>query len=116
MHKLTFYPSGNADTTLVDINNNSKKMLIDFADRSGDGDKYCKLSELLKADLEAADRTSYNVVAFTHADQDHTQGADEFFHFDSSPSRQGDDRIKIDVLWVPAAFIYESQRELCTSS
>ncbi|WP_292532913.1 hypothetical protein [Methylocystis sp.] len=107
--KLTFHPLGNADCTRIDLAN-GKKLLIDYADmRNHDdpADKRVDLPEELKADLRAAKRDDFDVVCFTHLDDDHCGGADEFFWLDHAQKYQGEGRIKIRELWVPAAAITE---------
>ena len=110
MHKLTFYPLGNADCCLIDLEN-SQKILFDYADvRDPDDndDLRIDLPEKLRADLKEAEKDSYDVVAFTHADKDHTKGLSEFFYLEHAEKYQDEDRIKIDTLWVPAAIILET--------
>jgi hypothetical protein len=107
--KLTFHPLGNADCTRIDLAN-GKKLLIDYADmRNHDdpADKRVDLPEELKADLRAVKRDYFDVVCFTHLDDDHCCGADEFFWLEHAQKYQGEGRIKIRELWVPAAAITE---------
>jgi hypothetical protein len=114
MPKLTFFPLGNADCCLIDLKN-GKKVLFDYAakrDPDDDDDKRIDLAEKLRSDLKKANKKKYEIVAITHLDDDHTHGADEFFYFDYADKHQGDDRIKIDTLWVPAAVITESRNNL----
>lgn len=47
------------------------------------------------------------MVAFTHADTDHISGSTEFFELRHAATYQGEGRIKIDELWVPAAMLVE---------
>lgn len=118
MPKMTFYPLGNADCCLIDLQN-GKKVLFDFgAQRNPDdsSDKRIDLPAKLREDMESAKKKSYDVVAITHLDDDHTCRADEFFHLDHAACYQGDDRFKIDVLWVPAGVITESRNELCAGA
>ena len=57
------------------------------------------------------DITSFDVVAFTHLDKDHYNGATEFFYFDHIKKYQGDvnglQRFTMSKLWVPSAIITE---------
>lgn len=106
---LTFHPLGNADCTRIDFND-GKKMLVDYADMHNPEDPYDKrinLPEELRSDLRAAKRDYYNVVCFTHLDDDHCCGSGDFFWLDWAAKYQGEDRIKINELWVPAAAILE---------
>ena len=110
LHKLTIYPLGNADCCLIDLEN-GQKILFDYAnvkDSDNDDDLRIDLPEKLREDLEAAKKDSYDVVAFTHADEDHIKGFSEFFYLEHAQRYQDDDRIGIDTLWVPAAVILEA--------
>lgn len=121
-HTLTFFPSGNADTTRIDLHN-GRKILFDYAHmRNENGrrdwygkeieDKRIDLKKVLKEDLDAAKKDYYDVVAFTHLDDDHTHGSENFFWMEHSTNYQGKDRIKIKTMWVPAALIVESRDNL----
>ena len=115
MPKVTFYPLGNADSYRVDTSN-GRKLLFDYADmRCADdpSDKRCNLPKELREDLAAAKRDNYDVVAFTHFDNDHVCGAAAFFELWHASKYQGSGRIKIDELWVPAWAITESRDDLC---
>ena len=104
---VTFFPIGNADCTLIDLNGGDK-VLFDFADMrnpNDDEDKRCDLSKTLRDDMDDSDVNSYRVVAFTHLDEDHYKRSSEFFWLEHAEKYQGEDRIKIDTMWVPAAFI-----------
>ena len=110
MAKLTFYPIGNADCCLIELDN-GRNLLIDYAHcRSGEDEDDLRIdlyTELHNA-LDSANRDNIDVVAFTHADEDHVRKTSEFFEFDHATKYQGDDRIKIKELWVPASFILEA--------
>lgn len=109
MHTVTFYPLGNADSYLVELEK-GKKLLFDFANKRDPEDKSdhrIDLATELRNVLENADRDFFDVVAFTHADDDHIHGASEFFYLEWAEKYQSDERIKINELWVPAAMILE---------
>lgn len=109
MHKLTLYPLGNADTSLIELAN-GKLVLIDYAamrDPNDPRDKRVDLPVLLREKLKKLNRTYMDVVGFTHLDIDHIKGATEFFYLEHAAKYQGGDRIKIKTLWVPAAVILE---------
>ena len=106
----TFYPLGNADTTLLRLANDDL-VLMDFANMRNakdPTDKRIDLPNALRDALADVDRTSFRVVAFTHLDDDHVRGAGDFFFFEHSASRQSSDRPKADEIWVPAAAITET--------
>ena len=110
MHKLNFFPLGNADCCRIDLAD-GRKILFDFADVRDSEDKNdnrIDLAEALRDDLSQSERSNYDVVAFTHSDDDHIHGATEFFHLEHAKKYQGDGRIKIDELWVPAADLEKS--------
>ena len=72
MHKITFFPLGNADCCLIDTSA-GKKFLFDYANKRDPKDKKDKRIDLeaeLKKDLKAAKRDGYDVVGFTHLDDD----------------------------------------------
>lgn len=109
MHTATFYPSGNADTCLIELQQ-GKKMLFDFAnmrDADDEFDKRIDLETELRNALEASKRAYLDIVAFTHCDDDHIRGSTNFFFLEHAQKYQSDDRIKINELWVPAAMILE---------
>ncbi len=108
MTQVTFFPVGRADTALIELSD-GRRMLVDYAEHAYGRrrDKRCDLPALLEADLKAAGRDGYAVVAFTHLDDDHTTGASEFFHLEHAAVYQAAGRHKIETLWVPAAAITE---------
>lgn len=113
MHKLTFFPLGNADCIRVELES-GRQILFDYAAtrNAEDGaDRRIDLPTKLREDLAAAKRTDYDVVGFTHLDSDHIKGATEFFWLDHAAKYQGSGRIKIKELWVPAAAIIEEGAE-----
>lgn len=113
MHKTTFFPLGNADSYLIELEK-GKKILFDYGnkrDPDNESDPRADLAAELKEILDAAHRDYFDVVAFTHADDDHVHGAGEFFHLDHAKQYQGEGRFKIRELWVPAAMILEDGLE-----
>lgn len=113
MHQLTFFPLGNADCIRIDLAS-GKQLLFDYAAmRNPDdaSDLRIDLAAELKGDLRARGRNAFDVVAFTHLDDDHIHGAAEFFELDWAAKYQGAGRIKMKELWVPAAAIIEPDVE-----
>ncbi|CAG0990091.1 hypothetical protein RHIZO_02204 [Rhizobiaceae bacterium] len=107
--KLTFHPLGNADCTRFDLAD-GRKLLVDYADMRNPEDPWDRRIDLpteLKSDLRAAKRDYYDVVLFTHLDDDHCCGSGDFFWLDHAAKYQGEGRIRIRELWVPAAAILE---------
>jgi len=113
MHRITFFPLGNADSYRI-ILENGKRILFDYAntrDPNDEKDLRCDLPSLLREDLNKAGRDYFDVVAITHLDEDHYKGASEFFWLKHASKYQGEGRIKIETLWVPAAIITEEGTE-----
>lgn len=109
MHTVTFYPVGNGDTSLISLNN-GKHILMDYRQHGNatDTDKpEYDIAKELKNILKEDKKNSFEVVAFTHADEDHIERSTEFFYFDHIKKYQDNERIKIDELWVPAAMLLE---------
>jgi hypothetical protein len=109
MHRLTFYPLGNADCCLIDLAG-GQKILFDYADMRNEEepeDLRIPLGEELRRNLKEANRAYFDVVAFTHLDNDHICKSSEFFHLEHAQAYQGEGRIKINQLWVPAAAVIE---------
>lgn len=107
MAKITFYPVGNADSSLTEFNDD-RLMLIDYYQRpdEDDKDKRIDLETELRKTLKK--RAFFDVVAFTHADRDHCLGSEDFFWLEHAKKYQSDERIKIKDLWVPACFVTET--------
>jgi hypothetical protein len=113
MARMTFYPLGNADSSLIEFAD-GRLMLIDFFDRGETedaGERRIDLPSELRSVLEDKGRGSLDVVAFTHADDDHVHGAEDFFWFDHAQTYQDPERIKVGEIWVPACFILEAGAE-----
>ncbi len=109
MPKLTIFPLGNADCCRVDLTN-GQQLLFDYAHRRNANDSEdlrIDLAAALRDDLRTSGKRHFDVVAFTHADDDHIHGAPEFFYLNHAKKYQGNDRIIINQLWVPAAMIVE---------
>lgn len=109
LHSIKFYPVGNGDTTQI-ILSGGRRVLLDFCHRPKAEDQdtpEIDLQKQLRDELVAAKRDNFDVVAFTHADLDHIQGSTEFFELEHASIYQGEGRIKISELWVPAAMLLE---------
>lgn len=107
MPTVTFFPIGNADTCLIELDND-RRVLFDFADmrnRDEKDDKRCDLEKELRDRLGGA--KEIDVVAFTHLDTDHCKRATDVFWLEYAEKYQDDERIKIKTMWVPATAILE---------
>lgn len=107
MHIVRFFPIGNADTCLIELDN-GRRILFDFADMhcpDDPEDKRCDLEKELR-DILGDDKV-IDVVAFSHLDKDHCNRAKEVFYLEHAQKYQDDDRIKIKTLWVPAHAVLE---------
>jgi len=109
-HRIIFYPVGNGDTSQI-ILENGKRILMDYRHRKkteqGEGPEI-NLKARLQEKLKDAERDFFDVVAFTHADTDHIENSTEFFELRHAEKYQGNGRIKINTLWVPAAMVLET--------
>jgi hypothetical protein len=110
MHQIIFYPVGNGDTSQI-ILKNGKRILFDFRhikktenEKSPEIDLKSRLSD----ELNKAKRDFFDVVAFSHGDKDHIENSTDYFELRHAKKYQGDGRIKINELWVPAAMILET--------
>ncbi len=110
MHKVIFYPVGNGDTSQI-ILANGKRLLFDFRHQKQGEESdspYIDLKKRLTDELKEARRDYFDVVAFTHGDEDHIAHSTEFFELQHAKKYQGDGRIKIKNLWVPASMILDT--------
>ncbi len=106
---LTFFPTGNADTTLLRLAD-ERLVLFDFADMRNPDDRFdarCDLKLEMRREMERAGQDDFAVVCFTHLDDDHVCGASEFFWFRYAAKYQGPGRVKFREMWVPAGAITE---------
>jgi len=109
-HTIRFYPVGNGDTCQI-ILDNGRRILLDYRHKSrGVNEKIAEidLKGTLQAELNAAQKNHIDVLAFTHADSDHIENSTDIFELDYAKKYQGDGRIKINTLWVPAAMLIET--------
>jgi hypothetical protein len=106
--KLTFFPTGNADCTLIDLVS-GEKIIFDYANTKTDdpNDLRIDLEKAIRDDLAKAKRNDVEVFCITHLDRDHIARSSELFWLEHAATYQSDDRIKIGELWVPAAVILE---------
>jgi hypothetical protein len=109
MHRVIFYPVGNGDTSQI-ILKNGKRILLDYRHlaKSEEGDTpEINLKARLLKELEEAKRPAFDVVAFTHGDDDHICGSTDFFELQHAEKYQGGKRVPVPELWVPAAMVLE---------
>ena len=111
-HRIIFYPVANGDTSQI-VLANGKRLLFDFR-HLNQGERsdspYIDLKKRLKKELDEVGRDYFDVVAFTHGDEDHIAHSTEFFELSHAKKYQGEGRIKINELWVPAAMILETAK------
>jgi beta-lactamase superfamily II metal-dependent hydrolase len=107
MHTVTFFPLGNADSCLIETES-GQALLFDFADvddPTDPSDKRIDLPAELGQWMDRTSRDGFDVVAFTHSDDDHVHGMSSFFHLDHASVYQGEGRAVIRDLWMPAAVL-----------
>ncbi len=103
---IKFYPVGNADSAIIK-DDDGKFLMIDYCcskEAADDDDERINLEEELDDLLGDND---LDVLAFSHAHEDHYLGFSEYFWLDSSKKHQGKDRRKFNELWVPDSVIWE---------
>lgn len=109
MHKVIFYPVGRGDSSQI-VLANGRRILMDFRHLEKGTDASTPeidLAKRLREELATAKRDYFDVVAFTHGDDDHTQGATDFFELWHADKYMGNGRIKMNELWLPAAMVIE---------
>jgi hypothetical protein len=109
MHTITFYPLGNADCCFIELEN-GKNLLFDYAhckDFEDENDLRVDLKTEITDRINSKEKNYFDIVAFTHADDDHIRGFSDLFYLEYAKKYQNDERIKINELWVPAAVICE---------
>lgn len=107
MHVISFFPEGNADTCLIELEN-GRIVVFDYANMVVPDDESDKRIDLEPEIRKAAGDDKYvDVLAISHLDKDHLNRSTELFWLDHAEKYQSDDRIKIGTLWVPAAAIIE---------
>lgn len=108
MAKMVFFPIGNADSTLIHLND-GRLLLYDYCNRPLDeNDKRVNLEKEIRAYLKNQNRKDFDLVAFTHADDDHIFDAENIFWLEHAYKYQGENKIKIKTLVVPACFLLET--------
>jgi len=113
VHKLNFFPLGNADCCRIDLHD-GRKILFDSANTRNpddENDGCCDLPTILMDDLKLAEKREFDVTAFTHLDDDHCCGASDFFYLEHADKYRVKGRPKIGELWVPAAALVEEGLE-----
>ena len=98
MHTLRFFPEGNADTCLIELEN-ERIIVYDYANMADPDDKSDKRIDLAPEIKRAAgDNRFVDVLAFSHLDKDHFNRATELFWLEHAEKYQSDDRIKAGTL------------------
>ncbi len=108
--RIFCFPLGNADCTLIQTST-SKNILWDYANMNGE--LHCDLPKELNKHVTS---DYYDVVCFTHGDEDHVKGMSDYFFLEYAEKYQKGERKKIKDLWVPAALLLESSNDLCTDA
>ena len=111
MSKLTFYPLGNADSSLIEFDD-GRFMVNDYyrPESFDNDDKRIDMSEELQKVLDSKDRDYFDIVAFSHRDNDHVGGAEKYFKMEN-PNISNSGNVEIREMWIPAFFILETGLE-----
>jgi len=110
MHKITFYPLGNADSSLIELEN-GQNILFDYAHvkcSEDEEDLRIDLKTNILEKMEEKGKDNFDVVAFSHADEDHYQGFSDILFLKHANKYQEGFRLKINELWIPAAVVVET--------
>jgi hypothetical protein len=113
MTNIIFYPLGNADCCFMKTGG-GYTFVFDYADMHQPEDSEDKRMPLLanfRQDLGWPKCKEIDVLAITHGDNDHIKGIPEAFWLNHDRKYQGEDRIKIRDLWVPAAMLFDGDAE-----
>ena len=108
------FPLGNANSTWITTPHTNRLFIFDYADTKTDDsdDKRWNLREELLSRVGKGG--SVDLVSFSHADEDHIQGASEVFNLHHAKKYQDSERVDMKVMCVPAHFILESKRTMST--
>ncbi|MBD2505146.1 ComEC/Rec2 family competence protein [Anabaena azotica] len=109
-HKILVYPVQNGDTSQI-VLSNGKRIIFDFRHLKlgeEEDEPAINLKEHIGRELAEEKRDNIDVLALTHGDKDHISNSTEFFELRHNPKYQGNGRIKIAELWVPAAMVLET--------
>jgi len=118
MHRVTFYNVGDGDSSQI-VLSNGRRVMMDFhhLTKSEDGKgPEIDLCKRIRDELKESERDYLDVVAFTHGDADHIQGAASFFELEHADCHRGDGRIKMREMWLPAAMVVEDGTQTQQSS
>ncbi|CAG9296985.1 ComEC/Rec2 family competence protein [Celerinatantimonas diazotrophica] len=97
--KITFFPVGNGDMTLIETESN-KKILIDCRIRKGNDlpDVLTMLRD--KLDRDSNKRLYIDLFVWSHPDEDHCQGIQDHFHLETPENWNAEkDLIFINEIW-----------------
>src|SRR6185503_16777571 len=108
MAKMIFYPVGNADSTLIHLKDDRLILKDYYRPSLEDGDRRVDMAVELGDYVRSMDRDYIDLVAFSHSDDDHICGCEDFFWFECDAKYQSKDRIKIKELHVPANIVTEN--------
>lgn len=111
MAKMIFYPIGNADSTLIHLKDDRLILKDYYRPVLEEGDKRVDMAIELGDYVKSMDRDYIDLVAFSHSDDDHVCGCEDFFWFEHDTKYQSKDRIRIKELHVPANIVTESELE-----
>ena len=107
-HQLKFYPVGNGDCSLLKLDS-GKTILFDFRHTckcENENEPEIDLISQIEQDLDG--KKEVDILIITHTDDDHICGLEDYFELRHAKKYQGDDRIKIKELWLPAYALVEN--------
>lgn len=116
MAKVTFFPVGNGDMTLIELDS-GRTILVDVNIRCAaddPDDDTPDVAKMLRERLKKDDDDRYYVDAFllSHPDQDHCRGLKKHFHLGKPDKHDGSDKILIREMWSsPVVFRRASRKD-----
>lgn len=108
------FPLGNANSTWITTPRSNRLFIFDYADTKTDDSDDRRWDSKEELFTRVGKGGNVDLMSFSHADEDHIQGASEVFYLLHAKKYQDVDRVKMKVMCVPAHFILESNRTMST--
>lgn len=118
---ITFFPVGNADTSLITLSDDTKIVIdlnVTFDSKDEDGSSYDVHGHLLReSHRDGSNNPHIDAFILSHPDQDHLRGFTTVF-YDGDPTTYSDrarkaGRIIIDELWFAPRIFCSHETKLC---
>ena len=110
------FPVGSAESVWITTPHTSKLIILDYAHTKTDAEDDKRIDLRQKLLDRVGEGGSVDFVSFSHADKDHLQGASDVFYLEHAQKYQNSERVKIELMCVPARMITESRNDLSTDA